>query len=89
MNCPICNIDLKPADRGGIEIDCCPQCRGVWVAREELDRILVQPAPFDADWEGDRDALPDEDRVVLRFKENAHQHVGAKPGFWTSLFVAD
>jgi Zn-finger nucleic acid-binding protein len=40
MNCPVCNIELKPADRQGIELDYCPQCRGIWVAREVLDRIL-------------------------------------------------
>jgi Zn-finger nucleic acid-binding protein len=50
MNCPLCNVALKPADRQGIEIEYCPQCRGVWVAREELDRILAPLTPFDIDW---------------------------------------
>ena len=40
MLCPHCKIDLKITDRQGIEIDYCPQCRGVWLDRGELDKIL-------------------------------------------------
>ena len=40
MNCPHCNIPLSMADRSGIEIDFCPQCRGVWLDRGELDKII-------------------------------------------------
>lgn len=44
MKCPVCNIDLKMADRQGIEIDYCPQCRGVWLDRGELDKIIERSA---------------------------------------------
>lgn len=41
MKCPVCNgIDLKIAERQGIEIDYCPECRGVWLDRGELDKII-------------------------------------------------
>ncbi|SIN75633.1 zf-TFIIB domain-containing protein [Vannielia litorea] len=40
MNCPHCNIPLSMADRTGIEIDFCPQCRGIWLDRGELDKII-------------------------------------------------
>ncbi len=40
MQCPICNVELKMADRQGVEIDYCPQCRGVWLDRGELDKII-------------------------------------------------
>jgi Zn-finger nucleic acid-binding protein len=40
MNCPVCKIELKIAERQGIEIDFCPQCRGVWLDRGELDKII-------------------------------------------------
>ena len=41
MNCPVCNsVNLVMADRQGIEIDYCPQCRGVWLDRGELDKII-------------------------------------------------
>ena len=40
MLCPICTVDLVVADRQGIEIDYCPKCRGVWLDRGELDKII-------------------------------------------------
>jgi Zn-finger nucleic acid-binding protein len=40
MKCPICNVDLVISERQGIEIDYCPKCRGVWLDRGELDKIL-------------------------------------------------
>jgi len=40
MDCPVCKIELKMSERQGIEIDYCPQCRGVWLDRGELDKII-------------------------------------------------
>lgn len=41
MDCPVCkNVKLVMADRQGIEIDYCPNCRGVWLDRGELDKII-------------------------------------------------
>lgn len=40
MKCPVCGIELVMAERQGVEIDYCPQCRGVWLDRGELDKIL-------------------------------------------------
>jgi Zn-finger nucleic acid-binding protein len=40
MKCPIDNAELKMTERQGIEIDYCPQCRGVWLDRGELDKII-------------------------------------------------
>lgn len=38
--CPACRIDLLMSERQGIEIDYCPNCRGVWLDRGELDKII-------------------------------------------------
>ena len=40
MKCPNCNTSLVMSDRQGIEIDYCPDCRGVWLDRGELDKII-------------------------------------------------
>ena len=41
MKCPVCNdVNLVMSERSGIEIDYCPQCRGVWLDRGELDKII-------------------------------------------------
>lgn len=48
MQCPVCRVNLVMSERQGIEIDYCPQCRGVWLDRGELDKIIERsaaPAP--------------------------------------------
>ena len=41
MKCPVCkDVTLLMSERQGIEIDYCPECRGVWLDRGELDKIL-------------------------------------------------
>jgi uncharacterized protein len=40
MPCPVCAVPLVMSDRSGVEIDYCPQCRGVWLDRGELDKII-------------------------------------------------
>lgn len=45
MNCPKCNLALSMTDRQGVEIDFCPQCRGIWLDRGELDKIIERASP--------------------------------------------
>ncbi|MBG6097983.1 TFIIB-type zinc ribbon-containing protein [Nocardioides luteus] len=40
MQCPIDGVTLVMSERQGIEIDYCPQCRGVWLDRGEIDKII-------------------------------------------------
>ncbi|MFM1887150.1 MAG: hypothetical protein RL026_2307 [Pseudomonadota bacterium] len=40
MACPNCRVALVMSERQGVEIDYCPQCRGVWLDRGELDKII-------------------------------------------------
>jgi uncharacterized protein len=45
MNCPICpSTSLLMTDRQGVEVDYCPQCRGVWLDRGELDKLVEMAA---------------------------------------------
>lgn len=46
--CPSCRIDLVMSERQGIEIDYCPKCRGVWLDRGELDKIIERSAIEDS-----------------------------------------
>lgn len=48
MQCPIDQTDLVMTDRQGVEIDYCPKCRGVWLDRGELDKILERSASFES-----------------------------------------
>ncbi|HLI27965.1 MAG TPA: zf-TFIIB domain-containing protein [Chloroflexota bacterium] len=48
MKCPNCTTTLQLAERQGVEIDYCPRCRGVWLDRGELDKLIERAA---AEWD--------------------------------------
>lgn len=80
MRCPVCEgQDLAISSREGVEIDYCPQCRGVWLDRGELDKIidragvvLTPPPPPAADRPapGDRPRSRPEDRERDRYDDD-------------------
>ena len=45
MKCPVDGETLVMADRAGVEIDYCPKCRGVWLDRGELDKVIERASP--------------------------------------------
>ncbi len=46
MKCPVCTTaNLVMSERQGVEIDYCPECRGVWLDRGELDKIIERSVP--------------------------------------------
>lgn len=45
MQCPVDGETLVIAERSGVEIDYCPKCRGVWLDRGELDKIIERATP--------------------------------------------
>jgi Zn-finger nucleic acid-binding protein len=78
MDCPLDGTQLVMSERSGIEIDYCPQCRGVWLDRGELDKIIERAA-------GDAPAWHDEER------HSSERHEGGqgrrrKKGFLGDLF---
>ena len=47
MKCPVCkDVDLVMSERQGVEIDYCPSCRGVWLDRGELDKIIEKSSTY-------------------------------------------
>ena len=52
MQCPVDGTQLVMTERSGVEIDYCPQCRGVWLDRGELDKIIDRGAGAGADRRG-------------------------------------
>jgi Zn-finger nucleic acid-binding protein len=83
MKCPVCNIDLKMTDRQGVEIDYCPQCRGVWLDRGELDKIVERSAPFEPARETHEPYRGGEDDYSRRY------HHRKKRGFLGEMFDFD
>ncbi len=80
MKCPNCNVNLVMTDRSGIEIDYCPECRGVWLDRGELDKIIERSShnvkSADSDSYADRQRFP---------KDSDHRYK-KKKGLFDDLF---
>jgi len=85
MKCPIDGTTLVMTDRAGVEIDYCPECRGVWLDRGELDKIVERSAPPPPPGGGDQyheeeyDAGPDRSHPQGRRKKK-------RGGFLEELF---
>lgn len=62
FDCPRCGTTLSMTERQGVEIDYCPQCRGVWLDRGELDKLIERaeeragPAAAPSAWTAPQDA---------------------------------
>ena len=88
MTCPRCNGDLRAQRRDGIEIDVCAQCRGVWLDRGELDRLVEGESAYnnrrrdddddddDDDWDGDDAAGRGQPRKKRGFFQNLMDNLG-------------
>lgn len=88
MNCPVCNTTLTEVERQGVEIDYCSRCRGVWLDRGELEKLIERSTRYagsdrddDSDWGDDRRG------------NGYHPHGGYPPkkkeGFFGRLFDFD
>jgi Zn-finger nucleic acid-binding protein len=61
MKCPACSeTDLLMSERQGVEIDYCPGCRGVWLDRGELDKIVERSNEMSAAPAGTRSSRDDD-----------------------------
>lgn len=80
MLCPRCQVDLVISDRQGVEIDYCPRCRGVWLDRGELDKVIERASRFsDGDEEQWRPSAPRRD-------DDSDHGYRKRKSFWTELF---
>lgn len=83
MKCPVCHVDLQMTDRQGIEIDYCPQCRGVWLDRGELDKLIERSAISTNT--GTTLTMSDRDRDRYDEREGSHRP-RKKESMWRELF---
>jgi uncharacterized protein len=63
--CPNCNTSMQAVQRSGVELDICPQCRGVWLDRGELEKIIEHGTarPAEDVYRNERHDRPDPGRT--------------------------
>ena len=88
--CPTCNVNLLMTNRNDVEIDYCPDCRGVWLDRGELDKIIERSSKnsIDNDDVESFNSRKDERRDDRqRFsKVNEYHHKKKRRDFLTTFF---
>ena len=95
MNCPVCKTaNLVMSERQGIEIDYCPQCRGVWLDRGELDKMIERSVEASSGQRGDYESrdYSDHDRRSHDYREphrEGHYKKKKREGFLSDLFDFD
>lgn len=78
MQCPVDNENLQMSDRQGIEIDYCPKCRGVWLDRGELDKLIERS---ESEYSPNR-----ENRGNYEEKNQYQSKPRRKEGFMSNIF---
>ncbi len=78
MQCPIDGTQLVITERSGVEIDYCPQCRGVWLDRGELDKIIDRSA--------DHTPPPPPQRGIDDRSDHGYRKKKKRGGFLDELF---
>ena len=96
MKCPTCDgVNLVMSERSGIEIDYCPQCRGVWLDRGELDKIIERAAPAAAQQPAPQAAPVQQPQQAYRqpppphYDERGYYRKKKREGFLGDLFDFD
>jgi len=70
MKCPHCNEALIVSTRQGMEIDYCRKCRGVWLDRGELDKIIERSSAYNSEYDNDQKHFSSENNSYS--KNNPH-----------------
>ena len=83
MKCPNCNETLMMSDKHGIEIDYCPNCRGIWLDRGELDKIIERSAEH---YSKKENYQKDYDRYSGGQTQHSRPHHKKKESFLGDLF---
>jgi uncharacterized protein len=77
MKCPVCKEpDLVMTDRQGVEIDYCPTCRGVWLDRGELEKIIERASIVEASGRDTYASYPQYGHLDARDHDDDHHRGG-------------
>lgn len=97
MKCPVCkDVHLVMSERQGVEIDYCPSCRGVWLDRGELDKIIEKSANYQQSshhQQNNHSAYTKHEDNRNYYNKNINQHSTPykkkKEGFLSEIFDFD
>ena len=73
MMCPVCDAKMRTIEKHGVEVDICPDCKGVWLDRGELDKIIQMTSDDNPKPRVERESEADH-RKEFRDNDNRERH---------------
>ena len=88
MLCPHCHTAMQEVTKTGVLLDVCPDCKGTWLDRGELEKILTRAREVEREWEDERARFErrsrdDDDERSVRHDDDAPRYRKKR---WTELF---
>lgn len=82
MKCPVCkDVTLLMSEKKGIEIDYCPECRGIWLDRGELEKLIEKEDNYNESHYERREKIRNED-----YNNGKHLRKRKKESFLEDIF---
>lgn len=89
MKCPICDdVRMREVDKNGVHIDTCPECKGVWLDRGELDKLMtgVREVRKEYDEWHHEDSKKYNDKYSSDYNKNKHKKKNSVLDIFSDLF---
>ncbi|MEW6296137.1 MAG: zf-TFIIB domain-containing protein [Thermodesulfobacteriota bacterium] len=88
MTCPRCQTLLQEVTKTGVLIDLCPACKGVWLDRGELEKIIGRAREVEREWEEEQMRW---ERRPREYDDDRYEGRAGKSGWhrkkrWTEIF---
>ena len=88
MKCPVCkDVTLLMTDKKGVEIDYCPECRGIWLDRGELDKLIEKEESYNKEHYSNYSKKEYNDNYYDEsYKNDKYHHKRKKESFIGEIF---
>ena len=98
MKCPVCkDVTLLMTEKKGVEIDSCPECRGIWLDRGELDKLIEKEESYNKEYYGNASKKDydehyndkhyhNDDYYDRDYKNDKYRHKRKKESFMGEIF---
>ena len=87
MKCPVCkDVTLLMSEKRGVEIDYCPECRGIWLDRGELEKLISNEENYNQSHYTKKEYEKDDNRDNYYNDKNGKYHKRKKESFLGEIF---
>jgi len=86
VRCPLCDVPMKEVERRGVLIDLCPECKGVWLDKGELDKLLAASREYEPDVSRSEKQEPRQPSYNYHEREYRDKKTKKRKSFFEDIF---